>query len=94
MRGPNQSSDPMFYVHYLKINLKWMAFDAIESVFIYLWLEIILQKYGKGAKYFDNDCLKFLNRIFWEIGGTFQHNLPLFGEKSPFWNHFNTKKSG
>ena len=52
VRGPNQSSDTMFYVHYLK----WMAFDAIESVFIYLWFEIILQKYGKGAKYFDHDC--------------------------------------
>ena len=46
----------MVYVQYLKINLKWMAFDAIESVFIYLWFEIILQKYGKGAKYFDHDC--------------------------------------
>ena len=61
-----------------------MAFDAIESVFIYLWFEIILQKYGKGSNYFDHDCLIFFNRIFWEIGGTFQHNLPLFGEKSPF----------
>ena len=45
----------MFYVHYLKVNLKWMAFDAIESVFIYLLFEIILQKYSKGAKYVDHD---------------------------------------
>ena len=51
-----------------------MSFDEIKIVSFYLWFEIILQKYGKGAKYFDHDCLKKMNRNFWRIGGIFQYN--------------------
>ena len=56
-----------------------------KSVSIYLWFRIILQKYGKGAQYFDRHCLT-KKSIFLRIGGAFQHNFPLFTEKSPFWS--------
>ena len=69
----------MLNVYFLKLKLKWMALEAIKSISIYLWFEIILQKYGKGATYFEHDCLKNFKSHFWDIGGTFQHNLPLFG---------------
>jgi len=36
------SNDSMFYVHFLKLKLKWISFEAIKSISIYLWFGVIL----------------------------------------------------
>tara|TARA_B100000508_G_C11316436_1_gene207255 strand:+ start:169 stop:384 length:216 start_codon:yes stop_codon:yes gene_type:complete len=70
-----------------------MALEAIKSISIYLWFEIILQKYGKGATYFEHDCLKNFKSHFlghwWYISTQF---AIIWGEIS-ILQHFNTKKS-
>ena len=70
-----------------------MAFDAIESVFIYLLFEIILQKYGKGATYFEYDCLKIFKSHFFGQWWYISTQFAIFWGEISILQHFNTKKS-